>query len=135
LAIEIGVEREPLNFTGLKRGDTIKPVDFTWSPTKDFSGYTLEAQIRSDLDETEASPVASFTVDDSQAASGIITISLPASESRKLATPHALPGKQERPGVGAYYWDLQATNDSDAEDVFTWVDGTITVEGDATVSA
>lgn len=135
MAIQIGVTREPLNFTGLKRGDAIKPVDLTWAPTKDFSGYTFEAQVRSDLDETEADPVATFTVDDSQAASGIITISLPASESRNLATPHPKPGGRSKPGSGTYYWDLQATNDSDAEDVFTWVDGTITVEGDATVSA
>lgn len=131
-SVTIGPARDPLNFTVI-RGDTIGPIELAWSPVDDLSDRTWEAQVRGDLDE--GTLVATFTVDASQAATGILMITLPASESRFMVTPHAAPGQQSKPGKGTYYWDLQATTTLDTEEVFTWIKGTISVLGDSTVSA
>lgn len=123
--IEVGAVAGALDLK-VKRGDKIGPIDFAWGAGVDLSDRTWAAQIRSDLDETEASPVATFTVDETNADAGTITISLPHSESANLATVS---------GKAVYYWDLQATDSTDPEDVFTWVAGKVRVSGDATVTA
>lgn len=127
----VGSEAGELNLR-VRRGDTIGPVDFAWGAV-DLSDRTWAAQVRSDLDETETDPVATFTVDVSAAATGTITLTLPHSESVNLAT--GTTDGRETPGKAIYYWDLEATSISDPEDVFTWIAGKINVGGDATVTA
>lgn len=114
----------------IRRGDQIPPVQLDWGTT-DLSDRTWEAQVRADLDE--GALVATMTVDVSEAGSGKIVVSLPASQSRLLVT--GTTGDQETPGKGRYFWDLQATRTADPEDVKTWFSGKIDVSGDVTMSA
>lgn len=132
--VTVGTDPGVLNLK-TKRGDTIQAIQFDWGSSVDLSDRTWAAQARGDLDETEADPVAAFTVDDTNAGTGKLVIMLPASESRNLATPHPKPGGKPQAGKGTYFWDLQATSRTDAEDVKTWVAGEIAVTGDATVTA
>lgn len=120
--VEVGAEPGTLDLK-VRRGDTIGPLTFAWGSTIDLSDRTWAAQIRADLDESTL--VATFTVDDADAATGTLTVTLPHSESLKLATVE---------GRAVYYWDLQATKTADAEAVFTWVAGKVKVTGDATVT-
>lgn len=109
----------------VRRGDKIGPLEFSFSPVVDLSDRTWAAQVRASLDEP-ADLTSIFDVDDSDAATGVITITLPASESANLATVN---------GKATYYWDLQATDNSDPDSVFTWVAGKVKVGGDVTVTA
>lgn len=105
------------------RGDKWGPFAFTARTTLDLSGRSWLAQVRATKDEpTEV--VATFTVDSSEAASGIIRLVLPPEESAKLVTVD---------GKGIYWYDVQATLDSDATDVKTWFAGKITSRGDVSV--
>ena len=40
-----------------------------------------------------------------------------------------------QPGKATYWWDAQATSDSDATDVKTWFAGKVLVEGDVSEDA
>lgn len=122
--ITVGATAGKLDLT-VRRGDTIGPVDLDWGATVDLSDRTWDAQVRATLDEPTAI-TATFEVDDSDAATGLLVLTLPASESAALATVN---------GRATYYWDLQATSIADPEDVFTWMAGKVKVTGDVTVVA
>lgn len=80
----------------------------------DVSAYAFTAQIRSLSQGGTGEPLAEFTIDDSQAATGIVVLSLAATETADLA---------------AGYWDLQA---DDGTTVSTWLAGRVSVSGDVT---
>lgn len=103
------------------RGDTLGPLQFD-AGDFDWSGRTWEAQIRATRDEPD-SVLATFTVDDSSADSGVLLLTLDADESANLTTVD---------GKATYFWDLQATA---AGVVKTWFAGRVKVTGDVTVSA
>lgn len=121
-ALSVGEEAAALDLK-VRRGDKIGPLDFAWGTTVDLSDRNWAAQIRASLDEP-TDLTATFTVDVTAAATGTITVSLPHSESAKLATVD---------GKATYYWDLQATSKTDPDDVFTWVAGKVKVGGDVTL--
>ena len=111
----------------LKRGDsrewqhTFTVTDSDPVQAYDLSGRTWLAQIRATLDP-DSPLMATLTVDSSDAANGVITVTLPASEARNLTGSSA-------------YWDLEATLIADPEDVRTWVEGEVEILGDASRSA
>ena len=109
------------------RGDTKEWTvtfedDSTPPAAVDMSAWTWLAQIRSNLDEPD-SVIATFDVDDTDAATGTLVITLPATEAANLVTTN---------GKATYYWDLQGT---DAAVVKTWLAGKVKVTGDVSVSA
>lgn len=116
----------------VRRGDKIGPIELDWGTGVDLSDRTWAAQIRSDLDETETDPIATFTVDDTDAATGTLVVTLPHSESANLVT--GTTSGRATPGKATYYWDLQATSKTDPDDVFTWLAGKVKVTGDVTFS-
>ena len=109
------------------RGDTKQwTIDFADdsappSPV-DMSVWTWLAQIRSSLDEPDT-VVATITVDDTDAATGTLALTLPATEAANLVTVD---------GKATYYWDLQGT---DGTVVKTWLAGKVKVTGDVSVTA
>ncbi len=113
----------------VRRGDKIGPITLAWGTSVDLSDRDWAAEIRASLDEP-ASATATFTVDDTDADTGTLVLTLPHSESANLATGETAGFK---PGKGTYYWDLQATSKTDDEDVFTWLAGKVTVTGDVTI--
>lgn len=88
----------------------------------DMSAWTWLAQVRSSRDEPD-SVIATFTVDDTDADSGTLVITLPADESANLVTTD---------GKATYYWDLQGTSGSVVK---TWLTGKVKVTGDVSVTA
>ena len=106
------------------RGDTKQwTIDFAeGAVATDMSAWTWLAQIRSTLDEPD-SVVATFTVDDTDAATGALVLTLPAAQADNLVTVV---------GRATYYWDLQGT---DGAVVKTWLAGKVKVTGDVSVSA
>lgn len=109
------------------RGDTKQwTIDFADDATPpvavDMSAWSWEAQIRATLDEPD-SIVATLTVDETDAAAGSLTLTLPAAEADNLVTVD---------GRATYYWDLQGT---DGTVVKTWLAGKVKVTGDVTVTA
>jgi hypothetical protein len=104
------------------RGDTVGPIQFVADDAFDWSGRTWEAQVRASKDEPDTI-LATFTVDDTNADTGILLLTLPATESQNLETTN---------GKAIYYWDLQAT---ESGVVKTWFAGKVKVNGDVTVSA
>lgn len=90
-------------------------VDSNSAPL-DVSNRTWAAQVRSDP-SSSGSPDATFSVDTTSAATGIIVLAL-----TTTATAALQPGR-------AYRWDLQATVGSD---VTTMVAGSVTVVQDVT---
>ena len=105
------------------RGDTKQwTVDFAeGAVATDMSAWTWLAQIRSTKDEP-AEIVATFTVDDTDAATGTLVVTLPAAQSANLITVD---------GKGKFYWDLQGT---DGAVVKTWLAGAVSVTGDVSVT-
>lgn len=107
------------------RGDT-KEWTLTFTDDDDapvdMSGKTWLAQIRATLDEPD-SVIATFTVDTTSAATGVLGLTLPATQSALLVTVK---------GKATYYWDLQAT---ESGVVKTWLAGKVTVTGDVSVTA
>jgi hypothetical protein len=87
----------------------------------DMSAWVWLAQIRASKDEPD-SILATFTVDDDDAATGTLVITLPADESAALVTSG---------GKATYYWDLQGT---DGAVVKTWLAGSVKVTGDVSVT-
>lgn len=81
----------------------------------DLTGYTLEAQIRHDPDDT--TPAETLTVTVTDAANGLVQLSLTAVETAAL-----LPQR--------YWWDLQWTDPSG--DVRTILRGRATVTAEIT---
>lgn len=110
---------------GLIRGDKFGPMTLSSDDGLDLSGMTWLAQIRATKDEP-AEIIATFDIDTSDAATGVLRLTLPASEARNLVTVN---------GKGTYWWDCQATLVSDAEDVKTWFRGKISVSYDVSVTA
>lgn len=82
----------------------------------DVSGSTFTAAVKADLRAT-TEVAASFTVDDTDAATGTLVLTMPAVSSSEL-TP------------GRWFWDLQGT---DGTVVTTYVGGKVTVAGDVAV--
>lgn len=113
------------------RGDKWGPITFTAQTELDLSGRTWIAQIRTTKDEP-ATVVAEFTVDSSDAADGIIRLTLPPTESAGLVTG---PAAGFSTGKGTYYYDVQATLVSDATDVKTWFAGKVSVVGDVSLES
>lgn len=108
------------------RGDTkdytLEFTETTGGAAVNLSGWTWLAEVRSTRDEPD--PVtATFTVDSSDAATGVLVVTLPAVESAKLVTDA---------GRATYYWDLQGT---DGGVVKTWLTGKVKVTGDVSVDA
>lgn len=124
MAVTVGVLPGDAPLQGI-RGDKWGPFAFTARTTLDLSGRSWLAQIRTTKDEP-ADVVATFTVDSSEAADGIIRLTLPATESANLVTVN---------GKGRYYYDVQATLDSDATDVKTWFSGKLTAFGDVSLES
>jgi hypothetical protein len=89
-----------------------------------MSAWTWLAQIRTTKDEP-GSVIATFTVDATDAATGTLVITLPATQAALLVTgtTNGLP----TPGKGLYFWDLQGT---DSGVVKTWLAGKVAVTGD-----
>jgi len=118
--VTVGTKPGAVNLT-VTRGDTLGPLQFD-AGDFDWSGRTWEAQVRASLDEPDTI-IATFTVDDADAAAGVLLLTLPATESANLITVG---------GRATYYWDLQAT---ESGVVKTWFAGQLKVSGDVTVSA
>lgn len=111
----------------LYRGDTrVWMVTFTADDGSalDLSGQTWVAQIRSDLARTDP-VVATVTVDDTDSATGGLTLTLPAGEAANL-------GPLDDAGKATLHWDLQS---DDAGVVQTWLAGKVKVTGDVSVGA
>jgi hypothetical protein len=121
--VTVGTEPGSLDIN-VYRGDKVGPLQFTPTAPVDLSGYTWLAQIRATKDEP-ATVVATFTVDASGASTGVIALTLPHAQSALLATTD---------GRATYFYDVQATNVSDATDVKTWFAGKIKVTGDVSFS-
>ncbi|HEY3530394.1 MAG TPA: hypothetical protein VGK78_14705 [Nocardioides sp.] len=113
------------------RGDKVGPLEFTPDTPLDLSGRVWLAQVRATRDELDA-VLATFEVDDSDAATGVLRLTLPPDQSANLATGEAAGFP---PGRGTYYWDLQATLTSDPTDVKTWFAGKVRVTGDVSKGA
>jgi hypothetical protein len=92
---------------------------------KDVSGYTFTAQIRPTRFDTSSSPTA-FSVDTTNAATGIIVLTLSPAQTAALLTP------SEQKSSKGYVWDLQAVKASDTSDVETWYQGDVVVWLDVT---
>jgi len=90
----------------------------------DLSNRTWVAQIRSDLARTDP-VVATITVDDTDSATGTLTLTLPADEAANL-------GPLDAKGQAVLHWDLQS---DDAGVVQTWLAGKVKVTGDVSVGA
>jgi hypothetical protein len=131
VSVTVGVLPGDAPLQGI-RGDKWGPIAFTSRTALDLSGRTWLAQIRATKDEP-AEIIATFTVDSSDAAAGIIRLTLPPTESAKLVT--GTTGGRSTPGSGKYFYDVQATLDSDPTDVKTWFAGSITAKGDVSVGA
>jgi hypothetical protein len=131
-AVVVGSKPGEVNLTG-KRGDRWGPFQFTAADASDLSGRTWLAQVRTTQDRP-AEVLAAMVVDSSDAATGVLRVSILPAESSNLATGTAAapPGVSSGfgPGKATYYWDLQATLDGDATDVKTWFGGKVIVEGD-----
>lgn len=110
----------------LYRGDTrVWVVAFTADDGTDLdlSGRTWVAQIRSDLNRTDPE-IATIDVDDTDSATGSLTLTLPADQAA------ALGPLDETTGKATLYWDLQS---DDAGVVQTWLAGKVKVTGDVSV--
>ena len=111
----------------LYRGDTrVWVVAFTADDgtSLDLSGRTWVAQIRSDLNRTDP-VVATITVDDTDSATGSLTLTLTAAEAANL-------GPLDDTGKATLHWDLQS---DDAGIVQTWLAGKVKVVGDVSIGA
>lgn len=105
----------------LYRGDTrVWTVAFTDDDdvALDLSGRVWVAQIKDDKDRTNAA-VASITVDDTDSATGSLTLTLSAGEAAALGNDGT-----------TLYWDLQS---DDSGVVQTWLAGKVKVKGDVSV--
>jgi len=104
------------------RGDDLAPLPITFRTgtpgsytARDMSGYTWECQARTTVDSTDVA--LTFTVDDSQAADGILFLTAAAADTALLVADQSLR------------WDLQSTADGKIQ---TWLYGQVFVTGDAT---
>lgn len=131
-AVVVGSKPGEVNLTG-KRGDKWGPFQFTPETTLDLSGRTWLAQVRATQDRP-AEVLADMVVDSTDAATGVLRVSiLPAGSSALATGPSATPSGVSpsfQPGKAIYYWDIQATLISDATDVKTWFGGKVLVLGD-----
>lgn len=110
----------------LYRGDTrVWTVAFTaddGTTPLDLSGRVWVASIRSDLNRTDP-VVATITVDDTDSATGSLTLTLAADEAVNL-------GPLDDDGKATLFWDLQS---DDSGTVQTWLAGKVKVTGDVSV--
>lgn len=116
-----------LNVTG-KAGDrvrwTILVTDDNNVPL-DWSGYVFAAQVR--LNPWDAgTPVATITVDATNAVSGQLVLTVSKTDTAAMLPPAAAVSQK------AWYWDLQRTASGDANDVRTTHGGTFTLLMDVT---
>lgn len=130
--VTVGSKPGVLNVTG-KRGDKWGPFQATATTTLDLSGRNWIAQVRATKDRP-ADVLAEMVVDATDAATGVIRVSMLPEESSNLATgPAATPAGVSpafQMGKATYYWDIQATLISDPTDVKTWFGGKVIVDGD-----
>lgn len=113
------------------RGDKWGPFEFRSQTPVDLSGDWI-AQVRVSRDRP-ADVLAEMVVDDSDAAEGVIRVSIVPAESGALATgPNATPDGANTfsAGKATYYWDAQRTATGDPTNVKTWFRGPLKVEGD-----
>jgi hypothetical protein len=110
----------------LYRGDTrVWTVAFTDDDANslDLSDHTWTSKISVDLTRT-AADAATITVDDTDSATGELTLTLAAGEAAKL-------GPLDDKGKATMFWDLQS-EDGDGV-VQTWLAGKVKVTGDVSV--
>ena len=86
----------------------------------DMSGKTWAAQVRSSADATPV--LLTLTVDDTDAATGVIVVNLPASQWTDVDIPTTAPTTK-------WAWDLQST---DGSEVRTWLYGPAKILWDVT---
>jgi hypothetical protein len=108
----------------LYRGDTrvwtFAFLEDDQETTIDLTGKTWESEVRS---ATDASPVLlTFTIDDTDAADGVIVVTLPATAWDDVDIGSTAP-------TSKWFWDLQST---EAGVVRTWVKGKVKVLWDVT---
>lgn len=84
----------------------------------DLTGKTWLAQVRAN-DGASSTVMATFTVDSTDAATGVLVLTLPAAEAANLV--------KESEGEKKPAWDLQGT---EAGEVRTYLRGKVTVRGD-----
>lgn len=128
--VKVGSLPGSVDLTGV-RGDKWGPFEFTATTTADLSGRTWLAQVRVSRDHP--SVICDMVVDSTDAASGVIRVSILPAESADLVTGPSATDAEGNPfavGKAVYYWDLQATLVSDATDVKTWFSGKVNVIGD-----
>ena len=128
--VTIGTLPGAVDMVGI-RGDKWGPIEFEAQSALDLSGRTWVAQVRATRDRP-AEVLAEMVVDDTDAATGIIRVSILPEESTNLVTGEAAGFES---GKATYYWDVQATLDSDPTDVKTWFGGKVKVVGDVAVDA
>jgi hypothetical protein len=108
------------DLSGVRRGDTVSfrvtVTEDDGTTAKDVSGYTWLAQLRETADSATA--LAEFTVDDTDAATGILVLTLPAADWPAEASPE--PAEK-------WAWDLQGTSGTT---VRTYLAGKFQVKGD-----
>jgi len=130
MAVTVGSTPGELDLVG-KRGDKWGPFEFTPRTPIDLSGRTWLAQVRPTRDES-ATVLATMVIDTTDAASGIIRATILPAESINFATgPDATPTgapSSFQPGEATYYYDIQATLDTDPTDVKTWFSGKVKVK-------
>ena len=127
MAVTVGSKPGAVDLEG-KRGDIWGPFEFTPRTGLDLSGRTWLAQVRVSRDRP-SEVVCEMVVDASDAATGVLRVSILPSESSKLATgPDVNPEWQE--GKATYYWDVEGTPTDDPEGTKTWFAGKVKVDGD-----
>ena len=125
--VTVGATSAPVDWVG-KRGDIWGPIQFAAQTPFDLSGRTWVAQVRASKDRP-SEVIAEMVVDDSDAASGVIRVSILPSQSTNLATgPSVNPDWPE--GKATYYWDVEGTPLDNPEGTKTWFGGKIKVDGD-----
>jgi hypothetical protein len=111
----------------LYRGDTrVLSLAFTeddGTTAVDLSGKTWRAEVRETVDS--AAVLLTWTVDDSDAATGILVLTLPATQWDDSDIPDTTPTTK-------WAWDLESTQSGV---VRTWLKGKVKVLGDVSRAA
>lgn len=92
----------------------------------DWSGYEFDAQVRVNANDT-SSPVATIVVDDSQAAIGVLTLTVAKTNTASMLAPGP-----SAPSSKTWVWDMQRTLVADPTDVRTTHGGQFTLVMDVT---
>lgn len=90
----------------------------------DLTPWTFTAQVR--VRRSADTAAASFTITTTNAATGVLVVTLSPAQTRNLNLP--VNGRDTE----SYVWDFQATRTTNTDDVRTWFVGTVTVGLDVT---